>query len=208
MNSPGKNTGGRCHSLLQGIFLTQGSNLGLLHCTPILHCLSHQGLYTLQRMTRDKSIHEGKKKSLGLCVVYKYFKAIPSDLSVNSCWQSWFTNREFCHHQKDGGQGKGKWGLSEGQTWIPLPLKTEKSIKEKSTASHFKFNLWILCISDDCSQIYPLPRTLVFSSIQSPISSISSIYLELLLTIFIATILVQSLPNWTPYLLQSFQFIF
>ena len=33
-NSPGKNTGVGCHSLLQGIFLTQGSNpdlLGLLH---------------------------------------------------------------------------------------------------------------------------------------------------------------------------------
>ena len=32
-----------CHSLLQGIFPTQGSNLGLLHCRQILHCLSHQG---------------------------------------------------------------------------------------------------------------------------------------------------------------------
>ena len=31
-NSPGKNTGLRCHSLLQGNFPTQGSNLGLLHC--------------------------------------------------------------------------------------------------------------------------------------------------------------------------------
>ena len=30
-NSPGKNTGVGCHSLLQGIFLTQGSNLCLLH---------------------------------------------------------------------------------------------------------------------------------------------------------------------------------
>ena len=29
---PGKNTGVGCHSLLQGIFLTQGLNLGLLHC--------------------------------------------------------------------------------------------------------------------------------------------------------------------------------
>ena len=27
-----------CHSLLQGIFLTQGSNLGLLHCRQILWC--------------------------------------------------------------------------------------------------------------------------------------------------------------------------
>ena len=30
-NSPGKNTGVGCHSLLQGIFLTQGLNLGLPH---------------------------------------------------------------------------------------------------------------------------------------------------------------------------------
>ena len=32
-----------CHSLLQGIFLTQGSNPGLLHCRQTLYCLSHQG---------------------------------------------------------------------------------------------------------------------------------------------------------------------
>ena len=31
------------HSLLQGIFSTQGSNLGLLHCRQILYQLSHQG---------------------------------------------------------------------------------------------------------------------------------------------------------------------
>ena len=30
-DSPGKNTGMGCHSLLRGIFLTQGSNLCLLH---------------------------------------------------------------------------------------------------------------------------------------------------------------------------------
>ena len=42
-NSPGKNTGVGCHSLLQRIFLTQVSNLGLLHCRQILYELSHQG---------------------------------------------------------------------------------------------------------------------------------------------------------------------
>ena len=38
---PAKNTGVSCHSLLQGFFLTQGSNLHLLslrHCRPVLHC--------------------------------------------------------------------------------------------------------------------------------------------------------------------------
>ena len=39
---PGKSTGVGCH-LLQGIFLTQGSNPGLLHCRQTLYHLSHQG---------------------------------------------------------------------------------------------------------------------------------------------------------------------
>ena len=42
-DSPGKNTGVGCHALLQGIFSTQGSNPGLLHCRQILYHLSHQG---------------------------------------------------------------------------------------------------------------------------------------------------------------------
>ena len=42
---PGKNTGVGCHSLLQGIFPTQGSKLGLLNCRQILYHLSHHGLY-------------------------------------------------------------------------------------------------------------------------------------------------------------------
>ena len=42
-DSPGKNTGVGCHFLLQGIFLTQGLNLGLLYCRQILYRLSHQG---------------------------------------------------------------------------------------------------------------------------------------------------------------------
>ena len=39
----GKNIGWGSHSLFQGIFLTQESNPGLLHCRWILYSLSHQG---------------------------------------------------------------------------------------------------------------------------------------------------------------------
>ena len=46
-DSPGKNTGVGCHSLWQGIFLTQGLNPGLLHCRWILYPLSPQGSPTL-----------------------------------------------------------------------------------------------------------------------------------------------------------------
>ena len=37
---PGKNTGVGCHFLLQGIFLTQGSNPSLLQCKQIIYWLS------------------------------------------------------------------------------------------------------------------------------------------------------------------------
>ena len=43
MGFSGKDTGVGCHFLLQGIFLTQESNPGLLHCRQILYRLSHQG---------------------------------------------------------------------------------------------------------------------------------------------------------------------
>ena len=42
-NSPGKNTEVGCHSILQGVFPTQGWNPGLPHCRRILYHLSHQG---------------------------------------------------------------------------------------------------------------------------------------------------------------------
>ena len=40
-NSPSKNTGVSNHFLLQGIFLTQGSNPGIPHCRQILYQLSY-----------------------------------------------------------------------------------------------------------------------------------------------------------------------
>ena len=40
---PGKSTEVGCHFLLQSIFPTQGSNLGLPHCRQTLYHLSHQG---------------------------------------------------------------------------------------------------------------------------------------------------------------------
>ena len=42
-DSLGQNTGVGCHSLLQGIFPTQGLNWGLLPCRRILYQLSYQG---------------------------------------------------------------------------------------------------------------------------------------------------------------------
>ena len=46
-DSPGKNTGVGCHTLLQEIFPTQESNPGLPQCRQVLYCLSHQGSWWL-----------------------------------------------------------------------------------------------------------------------------------------------------------------
>ena len=64
-DSPGKNTGGvgSCF-LLQGIFLTQGWNPGLLHSRQIPCHLSHQGSPMLYE------IHLGKKKCKNVSKMY------------------------------------------------------------------------------------------------------------------------------------------
>ena len=47
-NSPGQNAGVGSHSLLQGIFPTQGSNPGLPHCRQILYHLNQGSLRILE----------------------------------------------------------------------------------------------------------------------------------------------------------------
>ena len=52
---PGKNTGVDSHSLLQGIFPTQGLNLGLLNCRQILYHLSQHGtIYNRDRVEKTE----------------------------------------------------------------------------------------------------------------------------------------------------------
>ena len=48
LNSIGKNTGVDCHSLFQGIFPTQGWDLGLPHCRQFLYHLSHKKIQTIR----------------------------------------------------------------------------------------------------------------------------------------------------------------
>ena len=56
-DSPGKNIGVGCHALLQRIFSTQGSNLGLPHCRQILSHLSHQGSPWYPTVDRKSVLH-------------------------------------------------------------------------------------------------------------------------------------------------------
>ena len=54
-DSPGRNTQVGCHTLLQGVFPTQGSNPGLPHGRHILYHLSHQGSQKISSAGKEGS---------------------------------------------------------------------------------------------------------------------------------------------------------
>ena len=60
-NSPGQNTGVGSRSLLQGIFPTQGSNLGLPHCRQIFYPMNHQGSPKILESLNTKGRNEKYK---------------------------------------------------------------------------------------------------------------------------------------------------
>ena len=60
-NSPGQNTGVGSLSLLQGIFLTKGSNPGFPHCRQILYQLSHSSVqFSCSVMSDSLRPHESQ----------------------------------------------------------------------------------------------------------------------------------------------------
>ena len=74
-DSPGKNTGVGCHALLQRIFLTQGSNPGLLHWRQILYHLSHQGSPIIYKKLFEKRNNIRNICSLCLsCISIRFWK--------------------------------------------------------------------------------------------------------------------------------------
>jgi len=68
-NSLGKNTGVGCQFLLQGIFLTQGSNSGLPHCrqidTQLLNILPRKSTLSPLAFHEPKAIHVTKTNYKG-----------------------------------------------------------------------------------------------------------------------------------------------
>ena len=79
-DSPGKNTGVGCHTLLQGIFPTQGMNLDLPHCRWILYCLSHQ------RRPYSCSVQLAQSFSHVQFFVTPWTVACQASLSITNSW--------------------------------------------------------------------------------------------------------------------------
>ena len=105
----GKSTGVGCHFLLQGIFPTQGSNLGLPYCRQTLYRLSHQGSLSLSFVkhyfknkikNNRESIFwwkEGDKEDGGPgkgCLVRTVHCELSGMVKLGSCWEEGGDNRK------------------------------------------------------------------------------------------------------------------
>ena len=66
--SPGQNIGVGNLSLLQGIFLTQGLNPGLLHCRQILYQLSLKGSHTITKGPKVKTSASSRGGKEGITI--------------------------------------------------------------------------------------------------------------------------------------------
>ena len=143
---PGKNTGVGCHFLLQGIFLTQESNLYLLHWLVYPLPLSHQGSPLTGSIMKQKhltlmnfnlSIFPWRimllASTLGnllpkispnffpkiFIILHYIFNSSPEDKMVG--WHHWLNGRKFEQAPRDGeGQGSlaccSPWGCKESNT--------------------------------------------------------------------------------------------
>ena len=97
---PGKNTGMGYHSLLQGIFRTQGSNPGLLHCRWILY-------HSATRETSKKEMILGSASHhLFWCSPYSYwpffaYRKVQISIASKSTYNG--SNRDRSQQETGGG---------------------------------------------------------------------------------------------------------
>ena len=83
---PSKNTGVGCHFLLQGIFLTQGSNLGLPHFRQMLY---HQGdVWATREISTIERSHQTHSYNI-------QFKIMGLELRIERSYQTYSHNIHF-----------------------------------------------------------------------------------------------------------------
>ena len=83
-NSPGQNTGVGSLFLLQGIFPTQGSNPGLLHCGQILYQLSHKGSPLYVIVTAESQVSFLKSPNLAISIFPFQISFLKSHFHIKS----------------------------------------------------------------------------------------------------------------------------
>ena len=149
-NSPGQNAGVDNHSILQGIFPTQGSNPGLRHCRRVRFQLSHKGsLRILEWVAYPFSSRSSRPRNLTRvsCIAGRFFTSWATREAhiVSKEYFYWFTieqafNKDIlCMGFPGGASGKEsdachcrrhkRWGfdpwvgkIPRRRIWQPTPV--------------------------------------------------------------------------------------
>ena len=109
-DSPVKNTGVDCHSLLQRIFLTQGSNPGFLHCRQILYHLNYR---------EDPTPKKGSAKECSnYCTMALISHASKVMLKILQARLQQYVNWELPGVQAGFGEGRGTKDYIANIRWI------------------------------------------------------------------------------------------
>ena len=133
---PGKDTGVGCHSLLQGIFPTQGSNLSLLYCRQMLYHLSHQGSPNDSSFGRDQNVLESA--SVDDCLILWMYYNTP--LWMNYIHLYGWTVCMWSDYNKAVLKTKNQliisqnpWVRNQGMAWLSFLLRAHlAAIREHS----------------------------------------------------------------------------
>ena len=120
-NSLGQNTGVGSHSFLQGIFPTQGSNPGLLHCRQILYQLSHKGNPRIQGWIAyhfSSGSSQPRNQTGVFCIAGGFFSNWAGKSKPYRQQYIWILkNREFVQHlEKEIEWLQYKW-LGQAHSW-------------------------------------------------------------------------------------------
>ena len=89
--SQGKDAGVGNHSLLQGIFPTQGSNSGLLHCRQNLCWVSHQGTPSSIILKSPQTQHFPALPSGHFTMLFAHLSLAVFDINFHSTFPSPYT---------------------------------------------------------------------------------------------------------------------
>ena len=111
-----------CHFLLQGIFLTQGSNPGLLYCRQTLYCLNYQG--SLSSSISDDKSKNNNGNYLKSILVHKALSTESGIVVV----QSLNSVRLFAIPWTVALQAPPSMGFSRQEYWSGLPFPSPEDL--------------------------------------------------------------------------------
>ena len=144
-NSPGKNTGVGSHSFLQGIFPTQGSKPGLLHCRQILYHLSHQRSPSKLKLPLSLTTLNYLTKCTCLLSLPQYMLVIAFESDPVLTQQVYFWAKKMCLHLVLCNFPENFEKITLTFCSITKRLKLSNSMKFTClyVYTHLKFSYWI-----------------------------------------------------------------